>query len=75
MGKDGFTDMEEYEYAMQKGLSCSPKDASSHPDYLESLFVDGEMQQTMLPFYLESVMPVPGCRNYKTVWQLKLRAR
>ena len=58
--KDGFTDMEEYEYAAQKGVICNPKDATSHPDYLESLFVDGEMQQTFLPFYLQTVTPVPN---------------
>ena len=58
--KDGFTDMEEYEYAMRQNVSCNPKDPSSHPDYLESLFVDGEMQQTLLPFYLETVTPVPN---------------
>ena len=58
--KDGFTDMEEYEYAMQQNVICNPKDPSSHPDYLESLFVDGEMQQTFLPFYLQTVTPVPN---------------
>ncbi len=58
--KDGFTDMEEYEYAASNGVSCNPKDASSHPDYLDSLFVDGEMKQTMLPFYLQTVSPVPN---------------
>ena len=58
--KDGFTDMEEYEYAQSKGVSCDPKDAASHPDYLDYLFVDGEMNQTMLPFYLQTVTPVPN---------------
>jgi len=58
--KDGFTDMEEYEYAAQAGQPSDPKDAGSHPDYLESLFVDGEMQQTLLPFYLQTVSPVPN---------------
>ena len=57
---DGFTDMEEYEYAQAAGAACNPKDAKSHPDYLESLFVDGEMQQTFLPFWLESVSPIPS---------------
>ena len=58
--KDGFTDMEEYEYALKQGVSCDPKDPTSHPDYLESLFVDGEMKQTLLPFYLQTVSPVPN---------------
>ena len=57
--KDGFTDAEEYEYASQGGIS-DPKDPNSHPDYLESLFVVGEMKQTFLPFYLAQVNPIPG---------------
>ena len=58
--KDGFTDLEEYECAEKNGRSCDPKDSDSHPDYLESLFVDGEMKQTMLPFYLQTVSPIPN---------------
>ena len=58
--KDGFTDMEEYEYALKHGVSSDPKDPTSHPDYIESLFVDGEMKQTLLPFYLQMVSPVPN---------------
>ena len=58
--KDGFTDMEEYEYAVAQGAACNPKDPDSHPDYLDSLFVDGEMKQTLLPFYLQTVSPVPN---------------
>lgn len=58
--KDGFTDMEEYEYAEANGVTSSPKDSESHPDYLDSLFVDGEMQQTLLPFYLQTVTPIPN---------------
>lgn len=57
---DGFTDMEEYECAKAGGPATNPKDASSHPDYLESLFVEGEMQQTFLPFWFEAVSPIPG---------------
>ena len=57
--KDGFTDGEEYEFASKGGIS-DPKDSNSHPDYLDSLFVMGEMQQTVLPFYLERVSPIPG---------------
>ena len=55
--KDGFTDVEEYEFASKGGIS-DPKDPNSHPDYLDSLFVVGEMKQTVLPFYLASVTPV-----------------
>lgn len=55
--RDGFTDGEEYEFALKGGLS-DPKDPNSHPDYVDSLFVVGEMQQTTLPFYLERVDPI-----------------
>ena len=58
--KDGFTDMEEYEFAEKSGGTFSPKDADSHPDYLESLFVEGEMKQTFLPFFLQTVSPIPN---------------
>lgn len=58
--KDGFTDLEEYEYAMKTGTGSNPKDSDSHPDYLESLFVEGEMNQTFLPFYLQTVSPIPN---------------
>ena len=58
--KDGFTDMEEYEFAEANGGTYSPKDPESHPDYLDSLFVDGEMQQTLLPFYLQTITPIPN---------------
>ena len=57
---DGFTDMEEYEFATKTGGISNPKDPGSHPDYLESLFVEGEMNQTFLPFYLQTVSPVPN---------------
>ena len=57
--KDGFTDVEEYEFASKGGIS-DPKDANSHPDYLESLFAVGEMKQTDLPFYLQMVTPIPN---------------
>jgi hypothetical protein len=57
--KDGFTDMEEYE-CFAKGGTANPKDPDSHPDYLESLFVDGELKQTFLPFYLQTVSPIPN---------------
>ena len=58
--KDGFTDMEEYEFSAQSGGTFNPKDAASHPDYLESLFVEGEMKQTLLPFFLQTVSPIPN---------------
>jgi hypothetical protein len=57
--KDGFTDVEEYEFASKGGLS-DPTDSNSHPDYLESLYAVGEIQQTYLPFYLERVDPIPS---------------
>ena len=55
--KDGFTDGEEYEFVLGGGIS-DPTDPNSHPDYVDSLFVVGEMQQTTLPFYLERVDPI-----------------
>ena len=58
--KDGFTDLEEYEYAVANGVTMNPKDSDSHPDYLDYLFVEGEMKQTFLPFYLQTVSPVPN---------------
>ena len=58
--KDGFTDLEEYEYSIKSESASNPKDPDSHPDYLESLFVDGEMKQTFLPFYLQTVSPIPN---------------
>ncbi len=58
--KDGFTDLEEYEYAVANGVTMNPKDPDSHPDYLDYLFVEGEMRQTFLPFYLQTVSPVPN---------------
>ena len=58
--KDGFTDMEEYEFSGKSGGTFNPKDADSHPDYLESLFVEGEMKQTFLPFFLQTVSPIPN---------------
>jgi hypothetical protein len=61
--KDGFTDKEEYEFASKGGLS-DPKDSNSHPDYLESLYVVGEIQQTYLPFYLERANPIPSGYRY-----------
>ena len=62
--KDGFTDMEEFEAAQMLGRATNPKDPMSHPDYLDSLFVEGEMKQTMLPFYLQSLSPVPNGYRY-----------
>lgn len=62
--KDGFTDMEEFEAAQTLGRATNPKDPMSHPDYLDSLFVEGEMKQTMLPFYLQSLSPVPNGYRY-----------
>ena len=56
---DGFTDGEEYAFASNGGIS-DPKDPNSHPDYLDSLFVVGEMRQTVLPFYLQMVSPIPN---------------
>ena len=51
---DGFTNLEEYQ------AGTDPRDAESHPDYLDSLFVSGEMKQKFLPFYFKEANPIPG---------------
>ena len=52
--RDGFTNLEEYQ------AGTDPRDPDSHPDYLDSLFVSGEMKQKFLPFYFKEANPIPG---------------
>ena len=51
---DGFTNREEFE------AKTDPTDPKSHPDYLDSLTVAGELQQTALPFWFQNYTPIPG---------------
>jgi len=77
---DGFTNREEFE------AKTDPNDAKSHPDYLDSLSVAGELQQTSLPFWFQSYTPIPGgyrftlrrldkngqdMTGYNTTWSVK----
>lgn len=52
--KDGFTNMEEFV------AKTDPSNAASHPDYLDSLSVAGELNQTFLPFWLRDYNPIPN---------------
>lgn len=51
---DGFTNMEEYL------AKTDPKDAKSHPDYLDSLKLELPLKETFLPFYFVSAMKTPN---------------
>ena len=55
---DGFTNKEEFE------AKTDPKDPKSHPDYLDSLSVAGQLQQTSLPFWFKSYTPIPGGHRF-----------
>ena len=77
---DGFTNREEFE------AKTDPSDPKSHPDYLDSLSVAGQLQQTTLPFWFQSYTPIPGghrftlrrldqngqdLSGYNTTWSVK----
>ena len=77
---DGFTNLEEFT------AKTDPRDPKSHPDYLDSLSVAGELQQTFLPFWFKSYTPIPGghrfvlqrldkdgqdLKGYGTTWSVK----
>lgn len=77
---DGFTNREEFE------AKTDPTDPKSHPDYLDSLSVSGQLQQTTLPFWFQSYTPIPGghrftlrrldksgqdMTGYNTTWSVK----
>ena len=55
---DGFTNREEFE------AKTNPNDPSSHPDYLDSLSVAGQLQQTTLPFWFQNYSPIPGGHRF-----------
>ena len=46
---DGFTNLEEYL------AGTDPKDGKSHPDYLDSLSVDGKPETTTLPVFFKGI--------------------
>lgn len=58
---DGFTNIEEYQ------AKTDPKDAESHPDYLEFLAISGDLKRDMLPFWFkEANGPIPDGKGGKT---------
>lgn len=59
---DGFTNLEEFQ------AKTDPKNKESHPAYLDSLSVSGELKQTTLPFYFNNYQPLPG-KNYRLTFQ------
>lgn len=56
--EDGFTNAEEL------AAKTDPKDRSSHPDYLESLRIDGPLKSTKLPFVFERTLRAPAGMKY-----------
>ncbi len=58
---DGFTNLEEYQ------AGTDPRDANSHPDYLDFLAVSGELRHTELPFYFNDYQQLP--KGYRYVFQ------
>ena len=59
---DGFTNLEEF------AAKTDPRDPKSHPDYLDSLAVAGELQQTFMPFWFKSYSQIPS--GYRYYFQL-----
>ena len=55
---DGFTNREEFE------AKTDPNDPKSHPDYLDSLSVASQLQQTFLPFWFQTYTPIPGGHRF-----------
>lgn len=51
---DGFTNYEEFL------AKTDPSGKLSHPDYLDSLRLEAPLRETVLPFYFEKVLPIPG---------------
>lgn len=51
---DGFTNLEEFK------AGTDPKDPASHPDYLDSLAIDGQLKTTVLPVFFQTANPIPG---------------
>lgn len=58
---DGFTNLEEFQ------AKTDPKNAESHPDYLDFLSIAGELKRDMLPFWFkEANGPIPDGKGGKT---------
>ena len=56
---DGFTNWEEFE------AKTDPNDATSHPDYLDSLTLKMPLKETHLPFYFDKALKLPnGTKRY-----------
>lgn len=51
---DGFSNYEEFL------AKTDPSGKLSHPDYLDSLRLESPLRETVLPFYFEKVLPIPG---------------
>ena len=57
---DGFTNLEEFLANPQ----TDPQDPASHPDYLDSVQVKPELKKDVLPFFFESVSPIPNGHRF-----------
>ncbi len=66
--KDGFTNLEEFT------AGTDPKDAKSHPDYMDFLALDGSLRQTFLPFYFKQANPV-GKSHRLTFQRLDVKSK
>lgn len=58
---DGFTNSEEYQ------ANTDPKDKASHPDYLNFLALNGQIEDTRLDFYFKLWQPIPN--GYRFTFQ------
>ncbi len=65
---DGFSNLEEYE------AKTDPKDAKSHPDYLDFVSVQGSLKQTFLPFYFKQANPMPG-KTFRLTFQRDVKSK
>ena len=66
---DGFTNLEEF------NMKTDPKDAKSHPDYLDFVLVQGALKQTFLPFYFKQANPMPGNTFRLTFQRLDVKSK
>ncbi len=62
---DTFTNLEEFE------AKTDPKDPDSHPDFLDSLTIAGNLRVDMLPFAVKMATPTP--RNYRFTFEVTAR--
>ena len=54
---DGFSNLEEFQ------AGTDPSDPASHPPYVDSLALELPLQETILPFFFDRIMPLPGGDN------------